>query len=77
MNWVRGKWRLFNIELRMLAPQQQCYDAVIADGTYTILLIRESKIDIDIELLLSAINIGIETNEQDRCFETQKDLEEI
>ena len=62
MNSVRGKWRLFNTELRMLALQQ-CYDAVIADGTYTILLIRESEIDIDNELLLSAIDIGIEAKE--------------
>ncbi len=69
MNWVRGKWRLFNTELRMLAPQQ-CYDAVIADSTYTILLIRESEIDIDNELLLSAMGIGIEVKEQGRYFET-------
>ena len=75
MNWVRGKWRLFNTELRMLAPQQ-CYDAVIANGTYTILLIRESEIDIDNELLLSAMDIGIEAKEQGRCFKTQEDLEE-
>ncbi|KAK3175348.1 hypothetical protein OEA41_002595 [Lepraria neglecta] len=34
-NWIRQKWRLFNTELRMLAPQQ-CHDAVVADGTYTI-----------------------------------------
>ena len=71
-----GKWRLFNTELRMLAPQQ-CYEAVIADGTYTILLIQESEIDIDTELLLSAMNIGIEANEQGRCSEIQEDLEEI
>ncbi len=76
MNWIRGKWRLFNTELRMLAPQQ-CYDAVIADGTYTILLIRESEIAIDSELLLSAMDIGIEANEQGRCFETQEGLDEI
>ena len=75
MNSVRGKWRLFNTELRMLAPQQ-CYDAVIADGTYTILMIRESEIDIDNELLLSAMDIGIEAKEQGRFFKTQEDLEE-
>ena len=75
MNSVRGKWRLFTTELRMLAPQQ-CYDAVIADGTYTILLIRESEIDIDNELLLSAMDIGIEAKEQGRCFKAQEDLEE-
>ncbi len=76
MNWVRGKWRLFNTELRMLAPQQ-CYDAIIADGTYTIRLIRESEINIDNELLLSAMDIGIEAKEQGRCFETQEGLDEI
>jgi hypothetical protein len=76
MNWIRGKWRLFNTELRMLAPQQ-CYDAVIADGTYTILLIRESEIAIDSELLLSAMDIGIEANEQGRCFETEEGLDQI
>jgi len=53
------------------------YDAVIADGTYTILLIRESEIAIDSELLLSAMNIGIEAIEQGRYFETEEDLDEI
>ena len=72
---IRGKWRLFNTKLRMLAPQQY-YNTVIADGTVTILLIRESEIDIDNELLLSAINIGIEAKEQGRCFKAQEDLEE-
>ena len=62
MKWVRKKWRLFNTELRMLAPQQ-CYDAAITDGTYTILLMRESDINIDHEPLLSAMKIGIEAKE--------------
>lgn len=39
MDWVRGKWRLFNTEVRMLAPEQ-CYDAVVTDNTYTVLLMR-------------------------------------
>ena len=73
-NWVRRQWRLFNTEVRMLAPQQ-CYDAVIADGGYTILLIRESEINIDYELLLSAMKIGIEAKGQGRGFGTQEDLE--
>ena len=60
--YVREKWRLFNTELRMLAPQQ-CYEAVIADGTNTILLIRESEIDIDYDLLLSAMRIGVRVKE--------------
>jgi len=71
MNWVRGKWRLFNTELRMLT-QQQCYDAVIADGTYTILLSRESEIAIDSELLLFAVDLGIEANERSLCCEQSK-----
>jgi len=53
------------------------YDAVIADGTNTILLIRESEIAIDSDLLLFALNIGIEANEQGRCFETEEDLDKI
>ena len=52
--WIQGRWRMFTTNLRMLAPQQ-CQDAVIADETYTILLIRESEINIDYELLSSAI----------------------
>ncbi len=53
------------------------YDAVIVDGTYTILLIQESGIVIDSELLLFVMNIGIEANEQDRCFEIEEDLDEM
>ena len=73
MNWVREKWRLFNTELRMLAPQQ-CYDAAIADGTYTILLMRESEINIDCEPLLSAMKIGIEAKEQVPIHDLKKIL---
>ena len=76
MKWVREKWRLFNTELRMLAPQQ-CYDAAITDGTYTILLMRESDINIDHEPLLSAMKIGIEAKEQTPNPRPQKDLSEI
>lgn len=75
MNWVREKWRLFNTELRMLAPQQ-CYDAAIADGIYTILLMRESEINIDYEPLLSAMKIGIEAKEQVPNPRLQEDLKE-
>ena len=53
----------------MLAPQQ-CYDAVIADGTSTILLMQESEINIDYELLLSAMEIGIDAKKQRRGFGT-------
>ena len=76
VRWVREKWRLFNTELRMLAPQQ-CYDAAIIDGTYTILLMRESDINIDHEPLLSAMKIGIEAKEQTPNPQLQKDLSEI
>ena len=76
MKWVREKWRLFNTELRMLAPQQ-CYDAAITDGTYTILLMRESDVNIDHEPLLSAMKIGIEAKEQTPNPRPQKDLSEI
>lgn len=41
-NRVRRKRRLFNIELRMLAPQL-CFEAVVADNTYTVLLMRYIK----------------------------------
>jgi len=58
-NYVREKLRLFTTELRMLAPQQ-CCEAVIANGTYTILLMRESEIVIDYDLALSAMKIGVE-----------------
>ena len=76
MKWVREKWRLFNTELRMLAPQQ-CYDAAIVHGTYTILLMRESDISIDHEPLLSAMKIGIEAKEQVLNPRPQKDFKEI
>ena len=76
MKRIRENWRLFNTELRMLAPQQ-CYDAAITDGTYTILLMRESDINIDHEPLLSAMKIGIEAKEQTPNPRPQKDLSEI
>ena len=60
----------------MLAPQQ-CYDAVVADCTYTILLTQESETDIDNELPVSAMDIGIEATEQGRFFETQGLKEEL
>ena len=53
----------------MLASQQ-CYDVVIVDNIYTILLIKELEIIINNELLLFAININIKANEQNRNFKT-------
>ena len=67
MNW------LFNTELRRLALQQ-CYNVMIADATWGILLIRELEIDNDNELVLSAINIGIKAKDQDRGFRLKKVL---
>ncbi len=46
----------------MLA-QQQCCEAMITDGTRTVLLMLESQIDIDYDLILSATKIGAEAKE--------------
>lgn len=46
-----------------MLPPQQCCEAVITDGTYTVLLMRESQIDIDYYLMLSAMKIGGEAKE--------------
>jgi len=56
---IREKIRLFDIELRMLTSQE-CYQAVMINGTYTVLLIRESEIYIDDELQISAMNVRID-----------------
>ena len=49
---MRSRLRLFNKELRMLAPVD-CYEVAIGDGTNTIFLIPESEIDIDKDLMAS------------------------
>ena len=56
---IREKIRLFDIELRMLTSQK-CYQVVMIDETYTVLLIRESEIYIDNELQISAMNVRID-----------------
>ncbi len=56
---IREKIRLFDIELRMLTPQE-CYQVVMIDGTYTVFLIRESEIYIDDELQISAMDVRID-----------------
>ncbi len=56
---IREKIRLFNIELRMLTSQK-CYQIVMIDETYTVLLIRKSEIYIDDELQISAMNVRID-----------------
>lgn len=50
---------------------------MIADSTYTIFLIRESDINIDYELLLSAMKIVHEVKELAGRFGPQEDPEEI
>lgn len=60
-----------------MLTSQQCYDVVIVDRIYTILLIRELEIDIDIELLLFAMNIDIEAKKSIRYFVIQEDIEEL
>ena len=57
--YVREKIRLFNTDLRMMTPRD-CYQAVVTDGTYTILLIRETELDINNDLLLSAMKVRID-----------------
>ena len=56
---IREKRKLFDTELGMLATRQ-CYDAAIADGTRTILMMSESDIEIDYDLVLSTMKIGVE-----------------
>ena len=75
-NWVQGKWKLFNTELRILASQQ-CYEAIIDDGTYTVLVMREPESNIDYEVLLFAMKNGLKAKELARPFEHQEDPEEI
>ena len=56
---IKEKIRLFDIELRMLTSQK-CYQVVMINETYTVLLIRESEIYIDNELQISAMNVCID-----------------
>ena len=57
--YMREKIRLFNTNLRMMIPQDS-YQAVVTNGTYTILLIPKSELDINNDLLLSAMKVRIE-----------------
>ena len=55
-----GKRRfLFNTALRALAPSK-CFDAVVGDGTNTVLLIPEGSINIDHKLCTSARKVCID-----------------
>ena len=56
---IREKIRLFNIKLRMLTSQK-CYQVVMIDETYTVLLIQKSEIYINDKLQISAMNVRID-----------------
>ena len=49
---------LFNTELRSMTLDE-CFEAVVADGTNTILLIPEEKVNIDHQLRISASKLGM------------------
>ena len=68
---IRKKIRLFDIKLRMLTLQK-CYQVVMIDETYTILLIQESEIYIDDELQISTMNVRI-----DVLFHQQQMLKKV
>ncbi len=55
---IKEKIRLFDIELCMLTSQK-CYQVVMINETYTILLTQESEIYINDELQISAMNVCI------------------
>jgi hypothetical protein len=61
--YMRKRIRLFDTALNILTPRG-CFEAALADGTNTILLIPEAEINIDKELEASmselASNIDIE-----------------
>ena len=58
-DYMRQGMRLCDTEVRLLAPNQY-FQAVIADGTTTILLIPERGIDINEELIASALEVRTE-----------------
>ena len=58
-NYVRENWRLFNAELRMFAPHQ-CHEAVIADRTYNVFLMREQEINVNSDIRSSVMKVGAE-----------------
>ena len=74
MTYVRNKWRLFNTELRMLAPHQYC-EGAITDGTYMILLMGEPDLYIDYDVILYVLKIGGEAKEAVLKCEYSPDFE--
>ena len=63
---IREKRKLFDTELGMLAARQ-FHEAAIADETRTRLMTRQSNFEIDYDLVLSAMKMGIEAirNQED------------
>ena len=53
--YVEEKTRLFDTDLRRMT-RRDCYRAVATDGTYTKLLIREFKVGIKNDSLLSELD---------------------
>ena len=60
--YMRKKIRLFDTALNILTPRE-CFEAAIADGINTILLILESEISIDEELEASVSELASNTEE--------------
>ena len=56
--------RAFNTEAQLLGAED-CFEAVTADGTNTILLIPQNKLDTDERLLDSAFAIGLEAKRRE------------
>jgi len=61
--YMRKKIRLFDTALNILTPRE-CFEAAIADGTNTILLISEREISIDEELEASVSELASNTEEK-------------
>ena len=59
--YMRKRIRLFDTELNILTPRG-CFEAALADGTNTILLIPEAEISIDEELEASVSELVSNTN---------------
>ena len=62
--------------VRMLVAHQ-CYGAAIADGTHTMLMMRDSKIEDHNNLVVNAMKTGIDVKESALRFEPREDFEEI
>ena len=77
--YMRQGMTPFDTELRLLAPSD-CFPAVVADGTNTILLVPESKISITEELRSSASDVRIDAlSHQERILKrvTNDDISQL